>query len=150
MNWKTIRAGLMAVLIVINIALFWMNRLETDRLYLASDEDLDLILELYEENGIRLGTILHRESYPRAPLQLGGAEILNRELVERILGSDYQVAYMDARQSRYTKGDQTILMDPENHRMQYQSADAGITAGTGEELKQWADQLILTLSLIHI
>lgn len=144
MNWKTIRAGLMAVLIVINIALFWMNRLETDRLYLASDEDLDLILELYEENGIRLGTILHRESYPRAPLQLGGAEILNRELVERILGSDYQVAYMDARQSRYTKGDQTILMDPENHRMQYQSADAGITAGTGEELKQWADQLILT------
>lgn len=42
------------------------------------------------------------------------------------------------------KGDQTILMDPENHRMQYQSADAGITAGTGEELKQWADQLILT------
>lgn len=30
MNWKTIRAGLMAVLIVINIALFWMNRLETD------------------------------------------------------------------------------------------------------------------------
>lgn len=64
MNWKTIRAGLMAVLIVINIALFWMNRLETDRLYLASDEDLDLILELYEENGIRIGTILHRESYP--------------------------------------------------------------------------------------
>lgn len=144
MNWKTIRAGLLVVLIVINIALFWMNRLETDRLYSASDKDLEFILELYEQNGIHLGTILHRESYPRAPLQLGGAEVLNRELVERILGSEYQVAYMDARQSRYTKGEQTILLDPENHRMQYQNAAGPIVDWTMEALSQKSDELIQT------
>ena len=40
-NWRTIHTVLLLLLILVNLGLFWANRMEMDRLYSASDEELE-------------------------------------------------------------------------------------------------------------
>ncbi|MBQ7915849.1 MAG: hypothetical protein IJ315_03570 [Firmicutes bacterium] len=138
MSWKTIRAGLLVLLIIVNLALFWMNRLEQDRLYLVKDKDLRQVLELYEQNNIVVESVLYKESYPRAPILLGDADYLSPEMVERFLGADYRIVYMDGQQRQYTKGDETILLDPVNHRLVYTLQLSEGRKWSRERLKAWS------------
>ena len=121
MNWKTIRVGILVILVVVNLALFWLNRLEQDQLYAATDDQLQQVIALYEENEVDLDVLIHRESYPRARVILGDASLLDRSLVEVLLGTEYQTTYMDAQQTRYAKEGETILLDPTHHRIEYTS-----------------------------
>lgn len=139
MNWKTIRVGLLVILVVVNLALFWMNRLEQDRLYAATDDQLQQVFALYEENGVDVDVLINRESYPRAPMVLGEASLLDRSLVEALLGAEYQTTYMDARQTRYAKEGETILLDPANHRAEYTSEKLRWPIWEKETLRSWAD-----------
>ncbi len=118
-NWRTIHTVLLLLLILVNLGLFWANRMEMDRLYSASDEELERVLALYDRENIQVDAVLRREGYPKAPAILGGAGFLTTELVEKFLGTEYRTAYMDARQRRYTKGEESILLDPEGHRFVY-------------------------------
>lgn len=139
MNWKTIRVGILGILVVVNIVLFWLNRLEQDQLYAATDDQLQRVIALYEENEVNLDVLIHRESYPRARILLGDASLLDRSLVEAFLGTEYQTTYMDAQQTRYAKEGETILLDPAHHRMEYTSEQLRWPLWEEETLRSWAD-----------
>ena len=142
MNWKTIRTGLLVLLVVVNLALYWMNRLERDRLYSATDTDLRQVLELYEQNGIVVESVLYRDAYPRAPILLGEADYLSPEMVERFLGADYRIVYMDGQQRQYTKGKEMILLDPANNRLRYEFTLETGRVWSRERLKAWGQSKV--------
>ena len=139
MNWKTIRVGILVILVVVNLALFWLNRLEQDQLYAATDDQLQQVIALYEETEVDLDVLIHRESYPRARVILGNASLLDRSLVEVLLGTEYQTTYMDAQQTRYAKEGETILLDPTHHRIEYTSEQLRWPLWEEETLRSWAD-----------
>ena len=139
MNWKTIRVGILVILVVVNLALFWLNRLEQDQLYAATDDQLQQVIALYEENEVNFDVLIHRESYPRARVILGDASLLDRSLVEVLLGTEYQTTYMDAQQTRYAKEGETILLDPTHHRIEYTSEQLRWPLWEEETLRSWAD-----------
>ena len=127
------------ILVVVNLALFWLNRLEQDQLYAATDDQLQQVIALYEENEVDLDVLIHRESYPRARVILGNASLLDRSLVEVLLGTEYQTTYMDAQQTRYAKEGETILLDPTHHRIEYTSEQLRWPLWEEETLRSWAD-----------
>ena len=69
-NWRTIHAVMLLLLILVNLGLFWANRMEMDRLYSASDEELERVLALYDRENIQVDAVLRREGYPKAPANL--------------------------------------------------------------------------------
>ncbi|MBQ7063480.1 MAG: hypothetical protein IJM90_01125 [Firmicutes bacterium] len=137
MSWRTIRTGFLIGLIILNIVLFWATRVVRDQRYTAKEENMERILELYKENGISIQCILNREGYPKPLYRMGEASLFNRQMIERFLGSEYQTAYMTARQSRYTTDTAMLRLDPDNHLLTLQSS--------GEPLR-WQSRNLMSIA----
>lgn len=141
MSWKTIRTVFILFLVGINIVLFWMGRIARDNRYTVTEDNMQIIYDLYEKNGIEIRTAINRTGYPKKEALLGTSEALDRSLVESFLGPVYQTVYLNGRQSRYSTDSASLTLDPENHRLQLRET-TGAWTGDGNEEEAYVKSIV--------
>lgn len=121
MNWKSIRIGLICLLLLLNVSLFIFNRYQEIRNYTVPHERIEAIRSLFEENGISINVSLNRKHDPKPWLRISLADedTLSGIITSYFVDGFQKVYYVDNMMAQFTKDSEVFVMDYQNSSIAY-------------------------------